>query len=64
MVNGWSKFVQTEDGSIPVVYHADDEESSVVNFKKAIAAAFQANFQGTESRLESDPQSLHLAHYT
>ena len=63
-VKGWFKFVQTEDGSVPAVYHANDEDSDIVNFKKAIAAAFQANFKGTESKVESDPQSLHLARYT
>ena len=64
MVKGWFKFVQTQDGSVPAVYHANDEDSDIINFKKAIAAAFQANFIGTDSKLESDPQSLHLAHYT
>ena len=33
------------------------------DFKKAIAAAFQANFKGTEEEEEIDPQSKHISHY-
>ena len=34
-----------------------------IDLKKSIAAAFQANFRGTEEEKESDPQSEHIAHY-
>ena len=64
LVSGWFKFVQTEDGSIPSVYHSRDESSETVNFKKSISSAFQANFEGTRAKEEADPQSLHVAEYT
>ena len=63
-MKGWFKFVQTEDGSVPAVYHAREEEQEVLNIKKAIAKAFQANFKGTATKVESDPQSLHVSEYT
>ena len=47
MMSGWFKFVQTEDGSVPAVFHNNGDDSDSVNFKKAISAAFQANFKGT-----------------
>ena len=64
MLNGWFKFVQTEDGSIPAVFHPDAEDNNAVNFKKAIASAFQANFKGTPTTVEADTQSLHTSEYT
>ena len=64
LVSGWFKFVQTEDGSIPSVYHSREESSETVNFKKSISSAFQANFEGTRAKEEADPQSLHVAEYT
>jgi hypothetical protein len=45
------------------VHHANDESSDAVDFKKSIAAAFQANFKGTEREEEDDPQSDHVSHY-
>ena len=63
-MKGWFKFVQTADGSIPAVYHSKREEASTLNFKKTIVAAFQANFKGTSSKQEADPQSVHTAKYT
>lgn len=60
----WFKFVQTEDGSIPAVFHPNSEDANSINFKKAITAAFQANFKGTSSKVEADPQSVHVAEYT
>lgn len=63
LVSGWFKFVQTEDGAVPAVYHDSSEDIDAVNFKKQIAAAFQANFKGAGERLEADPQSLHVAQY-
>ena len=55
--------MQTSDGKIVAVHHASDESSDAVDFKKSIAAAFQANFKGTEQEEEDDPQSEHIAHY-
>ena len=45
------------------VHHSVDEDDQAVDFKKSIAAAFQANFKGTDQEEENDPQSAHLAHY-
>ena len=58
------KFVQTADGSVPAVIHSKDEDPQVVNIKKAIASTFQANFEGSREKEESDPQSLHVSEYT
>lgn len=55
--------MQTDDGKVASVQHASDEKESAVDLKKSIAAAFQANFRGTEEEIESDPQSDHIAHY-
>ena len=55
--------MQTSDGKIVAVYHSRDENNDAVDFKKSIAAAFQANFKGTEQEEEDDPQSDHIAHY-
>ena len=46
------------------VQHSPSESQNTVDFKRAIAAAFQANFKGTTEEMESDPQSTHVAHYT
>ena len=56
-------FVRTESGKIPAVYHPETDSVEVVNTKKSIAAAFQANFRGTELEPEEDPQSAHFSHY-
>ena len=58
------KFVQTADGSVPAVIHSKDEDPQVVNIKKAIASTFQANFEGSREKEESDPQSRHVSQYT
>ena len=63
-MKGWFKFVQTEDGSVPAVQHSREEDSEIVNIKKAIVSAFQANFLGTTVKEEADPQSAHKAEYT
>jgi hypothetical protein len=39
------------------------EEFEAINFKKALACTFQANFKGTDSKVEADLQSLHVAEY-
>ena len=56
-------FVQTVDGKVTTVSHADSDKPQAVNFKKSIAAAFQANFKGTGEEEEVDPQSTHISHY-
>ena len=60
----WFCFVQSYTGKIPAVYHPDSEPAHVISLKKSIAAAFQANFKGTEEEEEIDPQSQHKSHYT
>ena len=57
-------FVQTEDGLIPSTYYSRNEKTEIVNIKKSIVSAFQANFKGTRVKEEADPQSLHKAEYT
>ena len=64
LLAGWFCFVQTEDGKVVAVHHSPRESQNTVDFKRAIAAAFQANFKGTTEETESDPQSTHVAHYT
>ena len=61
---GWFQFVQTEDGSIPVTRFSREEDREIVNIKKAVVSAFQANFKGTSTKEEADPQSLHTSEYT
>ena len=63
MMMGWFKFVQTEDGSIPAIYYSREEDREIVNTKKAIVSAFQANFLGTKVKEEADLQSMHKAIY-
>ena len=62
-MSGWFCFVQTDSGKIMAVHHAAEESDEAVDFKKSIAAAFQANFKGTGQEKEDDPQSEHTAHY-
>ena len=40
-----------------------NDDANGINFKKSIAAAFQANFKGTSEEEETDPQSKHVSHY-
>ena len=63
-MGGWFQFVQTEDGSIPVTRFSREEDREIINIKKAVVSAFQANFEGTSVKEEADPQSLHTAEYT
>ena len=63
MMMGWFHFAQTEDGSIPATYYSREEKGEIVNTKKAIVSAFQANFLGTKVKEEADLQSMHKAIY-
>lgn len=63
LLSQWFCFVQTNDGKVVAVQHASNEQQEAIDMKKSIAAAFQANFKGTEEEIESDPQSEHIAHY-
>ena len=62
-LGNWFCFVQSESGKISAVYHSSSEPDYVVNLKKSISAAFQANFERTEEEDEVDPQSQHKSHY-
>ncbi|KAL5489148.1 hypothetical protein EMCRGX_G018206 [Ephydatia muelleri] len=64
LLSGPFCFVQTVDGKIVSVHHNPDECTQVVNFKKGIAAAFQANFKNTHIEIEEDTQSKHYAKYS
>ena len=63
LLSQWFCFIQTDDGKVVAVEHASDEKQGAIDLKKSIAAAFQANFRGTEEEKESDPQSEHISHY-
>ena len=52
-----------EDGKIAIVFHPADEQQDVVNCKKSIASAFQANLKKTDVEDETDAQSHHKSHY-
>lgn len=56
-------FVRNSNGKLLTVFHPANETSEVVNIKKMIASAFQANFDKTMEEIESDPQSVHKARY-
>lgn len=62
-LSGWFCFVQTDNGKIPVVFHPYNESQSIINFKKALVTGFQANFDGTNTVEEMDPESIHMSHY-
>ena len=64
LLGGQFCFVQTEDGKIVSVHHNPDERAQVVNFKKGIAAAFQANFKHTRVAVEEDTLSKHYSRYS
>ena len=63
LLSGWFCFVQTEEGKVVAIYHSKADHPSAVNLKKSIAAAFQANFKGTDTEEEVDLQSIHISHY-
>ena len=56
-------FVQTADGRIVDVIYPSDENIQVVNIKKGIASAFQANFKFELVRDEADVSGVHRASY-
>ena len=59
----WFCFAQSTSGKILGVFHPKNENREIVNFKKVIAAAFQANFRETPEECEGDSQSFHRSHY-
>ena len=56
-------FLQTKHGNILAVQYNRNESDDVINLKKRIAAAFQANFGDTPKVIEVDPLSKHWSHY-
>uniref|UniRef100_A0A1X7TF72 Vitellogenin domain-containing protein n=1 Tax=Amphimedon queenslandica TaxID=400682 RepID=A0A1X7TF72_AMPQE len=60
----WFCFVQSSTtGKIRDVFHDKRDSEWVVNFKKNIASAFQANYKGSAVTNETDSQSNHKSHY-
>ena len=57
-------FIRNDAGTIVSVIHPPDEKIDVINFKKTITSAFQANFAKTDTMMESDSQSNHTSHYS
>lgn len=64
LFSNWFCFVQNSHGKVVAVYHSPSDNDQAVMFKKGIAAAFQANFRGTNEEEETDPGSSHTSHYT
>lgn len=56
-------FLRSKDGSLLKVFHPRNERMDIVNLKKAIVSAFQANFAKTKTKVETDAQSKHTSHY-
>ena len=56
-------FVRTGDGRIAYVIYSAKEDPQVVNIKKGIVSAFQANFGNDLSRNETDVSGTHRARY-
>ena len=54
---------ETESGKIPEVHYLKNEKLEVVNIKRSIVSAFQANFKHTTIEYETDAQSHHQSHY-
>ena len=50
-------------GKILGVFHDRRDSKWIVNFKKNIASAFQANYKGTAVTDETDSLSKHKSHY-
>ena len=63
ILNGPFCFVQTSDGKVVAVEYNPEEKTFVVNLKKGVAAAFQANFKKTASEIEEDTMSKHVSHF-
>ena len=61
--SGWFQFVQTYEGTIPVTLYSREEDATIINIKKAIVSAFQADFLAKGDKEESDPQSQHKSQY-
>eukprot|EP00731_Ephydatia_muelleri_P006400 Em0003g648a len=63
LLSGPFCFVQTSEGKIVSVHYGPDEKPAIVNLKKAVAAAFQANFKYTEQEVEEDTLTTHVSQY-
>ena len=57
-------FVRNAKGRVLSVFYPRNEKTDIVNFKKTITSAFQANFARTETEEETDAQSNHKSHYS
>lgn len=70
-LQGAFTFVQITEGTyagiIPVTFYDTTEEDVIVNIKKSLASAFQANLDlatTSEVVVELDPTTLHHSNYT
>lgn len=63
-MSNWFCFTQSIiSGTILHVNYPKQEDTSIVNFKKSIVNAFQANYKGSSEINETDTQSQHTSHY-
>ena len=53
----------TSSGKVLGVFYPKREKEWVVNIKRSIASAFQANYKETPVANETDSQSKHKSHY-
>ena len=56
-------YIQTRNGRIVSIYYSPTDSEEVINIKRGIAGAFQANFYSQEMVEEVDPGSTHISHY-
>jgi len=64
-ITGEFCYVQTSDGMIVSVHYGNTENDEVINIKRSIAGAFQANFESNKGEVkEADASSVHTSHYT
>jgi len=56
-------YVQIRNGKIVSVHYSPTESEEIINIKRGITGAFQANFDYQETVEESDPGSTHVSHY-
>lgn len=57
-------FIRNDNGKLLSVFHSPNDTTDIVNLKKTIASAFQANFDKTATTVkEVDSLSAHTSHY-
>ena len=56
-------YIQTRSGRIVSIHYSPTDSEEVINIKRGIAGAFQANFHSQDLVEEVDPGSTHISHY-